>query len=47
VSELRKLKVLEDENARLRKIVADLMPDKQTFQQVVRRNDLKAAPSVI
>ena len=37
VSELRKLKQLEDENARLRRIVADLTLDKQILQEVVRR----------
>lgn len=42
VSELRKLKQLEDENARLRRIVADLTLDKQILQEVVRKKDLKA-----
>ena len=37
VSELRKLKMLEDENARLRRIVADLTLDKQILQEVVRQ----------
>lgn len=37
VSELRKLKQLEDENARLRRIVADLTLDKQILQEVVRK----------
>ena len=37
VSELRKLKMLEDENARLRRIVADLTLDKQILQEVVRK----------
>jgi len=37
VSELRKLKQLEDDNARLRRIVADLMLDKQILQEVVRK----------
>jgi len=37
VSELRRLKVLEDENARLRRIVADLTLDKQILQEVVRK----------
>lgn len=37
VSELRKLKQLEDENARLRRIVADLTLDKQILQEVVKR----------
>lgn len=38
VSELRKLKQIEDENARLRRIVADLTLDKQILQEVVRKN---------
>lgn len=37
VSELRKLKMLEDENARLRRIVADLTLDKQILQEVVKK----------
>jgi putative transposase len=37
VSELRKLKQLEDENVRLRRIVADLTLDKQILQEVVRK----------
>lgn len=37
VSETRKLKQLEDENARLRRIVADLTLDKQILQEVVRK----------
>jgi putative transposase len=37
VSELRRLKMLEDENARLRRIVADLTLDKQILQEVVRK----------
>jgi putative transposase len=37
VSELRKLKQIEDENARLRRIVADLTLDKQILQEVVRK----------
>ena len=37
VSELRRLKMLEDENARLRKIVADLTLDKQILQEVVKK----------
>lgn len=38
VSELRKLKQFEDENVRLRRIVADLTLDKQILQKVVRKN---------
>lgn len=37
VSELRKLKRLEDENARRWRIVADLTLDKQILQEVVRK----------
>ncbi|OAE71663.1 hypothetical protein A7J71_20685 [Achromobacter insolitus] len=37
VTELRKLKQLEDENAGLRRIVADLTLDKQILQEVVRK----------
>lgn len=37
VSELRKLRRLEDENARLRRIVADLTLDKQILQKVVKK----------
>lgn len=37
VSELRKLKQLEDENAPLRRIVADLTLDKQILQEMVRK----------
>lgn len=42
VNELRKLKQLEGENARPRRIVADLVLDKQILQEVDRKN-LKAA----
>lgn len=38
VSELRKLKVLEEENSRLKKIVADLSLDKQMLQDVLKKN---------
>lgn len=37
ISELRRLKMLEDENNRLRRIVADLTLDKQILQEVVRK----------
>ena len=37
VSELRRLMMLEDENARLRRIVADLTLDKQILHEVVRK----------
>lgn len=35
--EMRRLKALEDENARLKEIVADLTLDKEMLQDVVRR----------
>ena len=37
VTELRRLKMLEDENARLKRIVADLTLDRQILQEVVRK----------
>lgn len=37
VSELRHLKQLEDENARLKRLVADLSLDKQMLQEVVQK----------
>lgn len=38
VTELKRLKMLEDENARLKRIVADLTLDKQILQEVVRKS---------
>ena len=38
VNELRRLKQLEDENARLKQIVADLTLDKQMLQDVLKKN---------
>ena len=38
VSELRKLKILEEENSRLKQIVADLSLDKQMLQGVLKKN---------
>jgi len=35
--EMRRLKQLEDENARLRKLVADLSLDREMLQDVIRR----------
>ena len=35
--ETRRLKQLEDENARLKKIVADLSLDREMLQDVIRR----------
>ena len=37
VTELKRLKMLEDENARLKRIVADLTLDKQILSEVVRK----------
>lgn len=37
MTELKRLKMLEDENARLKRIVADLTLDKQILQEVVRK----------
>ena len=37
VSEAKRLKQLEDENAKLRKLVADLSLDKEMLQDVIRR----------
>jgi putative transposase len=36
-SEMRRLKQLEEENARLKRIVADLSLDKEMLQDIVRR----------
>ena len=36
-TEMRRLKQLEDENAKLRKVVADLLLDKEMLQDVLRR----------
>jgi putative transposase len=38
-SEIRKLKQLEDENRRLKSLVADLTLDKQMLQEVLRKKD--------
>jgi putative transposase len=35
--EMRRLKLLEDENAKLKKLVADLSLDKEMLQDVLRR----------
>ena len=34
---MRRLKLLEDENSRLKKIVADLTLDREMLQDVIRR----------
>ena len=36
-TEMRRLRQLEDENTRLRKVVADLSLDKEMLQDVLRR----------
>ncbi len=38
ISELKKLKQLEEENHRLKQIVADLSLDKQMLQDVLKKN---------
>ena len=38
VSELRRLRQLEDENARLKRLVADLTLDKHMLSEVLRKN---------
>lgn len=38
IAELRKLKQLEEENQRLKQLVADLSLDKQMLQDVVKKN---------
>ena len=38
VSELRELRMLKDENARLKKMVADLSLDKQMLQDIVKKS---------
>ena len=48
--EMRRLRALEDENTRLKKIVADLTLDREMLQNVIRRNvwsapDLQGAAS--
>ena len=37
ISELRKLRQLEDENVQLKKLVADLSLDKQMLQEVIKK----------
>lgn len=38
ISELRELRMLKDENARLKKMVADLSLDKQMLQDVIKKS---------
>ena len=40
VSEVQEVKQLRDENARLKKLVADLSLDKDMLQSVIRKNSL-------
>ncbi|MBW7565493.1 transposase [Chromobacterium subtsugae] len=44
VSELRRLKQLEEENARLKRMVADLSLDKQMLQEVIQKK-LRGRPA--
>ena len=44
-TEMKRLKQLEDENGKLRKLVADLSLDKEMLQDVIRRN-VWSAPSM-
>jgi putative transposase len=37
VSELRQLRQMQEENARLKRLVADLTLDKQILQEVIRK----------
>ena len=38
VTELRKLRMLKEENARLKRVVADLTLDRHILQEVLRKN---------
>mgnify|MGYP003638217389 CR=1 FL=1 len=44
-SEMRRLKYLEEENQRLKRIVADLSLDKELLQEVVRKSFKPGAPT--
>jgi putative transposase len=44
VVEIRRLKQLEEENAKLKRLVADLTLDKTVLQDVLRRNVWSAPP---
>ena len=44
VTELRKLRMLEEENARLKRVVADLTLDRHILQEVLRKK-FEAGPS--
>jgi putative transposase len=43
--EVRRLKQLEEENTRLRKLVADLTLDKEMLTEVIKKKDLTATRS--
>jgi putative transposase len=43
-TEMSRLKQLEDENSKLRKVVADLSLDKEMLQDTLRRNVWSAPP---
>ncbi|KXF88468.1 Hin recombinase [Yersinia pestis] len=43
VTELRRLRQLEDENQRLKRLVADLSLDKEMLQDVIRKSSEAAA----
>jgi len=45
VSELRKLKKLEDENTRLKRLVADLMLDRYILQEVLSKKSEASTPT--
>ena len=45
VTELRKLRVLEEENARLKRLVADLTLDRHILQEVLRKKSEADPPS--
>lgn len=44
VSEAQEVKQLRDENARLKKLVADLSLDKDALQSVIRKNGWSSQP---
>jgi hypothetical protein len=45
VTEIRRLKQLEDENAKLKRVVADLTLDKAMLQDVLRKNGEARRPA--
>ena len=45
LTEMRRLKHLEDENGKLKRIVADLSLDKGMLQDAIRRKKLEAWPA--